>query len=348
MAKTRTTAAATTTDNSNTHTSPQRPKQTMARKAPSKVTPATGNWTCQDHPGGPVNLKANDVLANGIVQAHVCAAGNDCTAPEMPLHRRHRCAGCGFPVHIPCQVEFDLNGLSLPFSNFSGICRPCVGGLGKVNLITRDDCDHPFLSFKSPRVHHIAKNRWLSVTIQAPRAQQSKDTAATQADNAPTRTAPTASKHSTPTTAEFPLAASAKDAIPIDDEDQSNDTVKDTNTNSSHAGDTSATSKPAAKDKDFSADKVFMDLRIRVEADEDVMGAMDKAIARVKAWYLAMLRVQPNFRLHTVDPDSETLTQLDDPEKFPSKLPDCKDFFAGLGPNTRGGNLQLKVLASSK
>jgi hypothetical protein len=78
------------------------------------------------------------------------------------------------------------------------------------------------------------------------------------------------------------------------------------------------------------------------------MGAMDKAIARVKEWYLAMLHVQPDFRLHTVDPDSETLTQLDDPEKFPSKLPDCKDFFAGLHPNTRGGNLQLKVLASSK
>jgi hypothetical protein len=106
--------------------------------------------------------------------------------------------------------------------------------------------------------------------------------------------------------------------------------------------------KPAAKDKDFSAAKVFMDLRIRVEADEDVMRAMNMAIARVKAWYLAILRIQSDFRLHTVDPGSETLTQLDDPEKCTSKLPDCKDFFAGLRPNTRGGNLQLKVIASSK
>jgi hypothetical protein len=91
-----------------------------------------------------------------------------------------------------------------------------------------------------------------------------------------------------------------------------------------------------------------MDLRIGVEVDKDVMGAMDKAIARVKGWYLGMLRVQPDFRLHTVDPDSGTLTQLDDPKKFPYELPDCKDFFAGFRPLTRGGNLQLKVLASSK
>jgi hypothetical protein len=171
MANNKNTATATTTHNRTTHTSPQRNKQTMARRASSKSTPAKGNWTCQDHPGGPINLKANDVLASGIVQAHVCAAGNECTAPEMPLHRWHRCAGCGFAVHIPCQVEFDLNGLSLPFSNFSGICKPCVGGLGLVKLITRDDCNHPFLSFKSPQVHHIAKNRWLSVTIQKPHAQ---------------------------------------------------------------------------------------------------------------------------------------------------------------------------------
>jgi hypothetical protein len=67
-----------------------------------------------------------------------------------------------------------------------------------------------------------------------------------------------------------------------------------------------------------------MDLQIRVEVDKDAMGAMDKVIARVKAWYLAMLCIQPNFRLHTVDPDSETLTQLDNPEKYPTKLPDCK------------------------
>jgi hypothetical protein len=74
-----------------------------------------------------------------------------------------------------------------------------------------------------------------------------------------------------------------------------------------------------------------MDLRIRVEADEDIQGAMDMAIVPVKAWYLAMLRVQPDFRLHTVDRNSETLTQLDNPEKkFPSKHPDCTDFFAGL------------------
>jgi hypothetical protein len=345
MANNKNTAAATTTHNRTTHTSPQRNKQTMARRASSKSTPAKGNWTCQDHPGGPINLKANDVLANGIVQAHVCAAGNECTAPEMPLHRRHRCAGCGFAVHIPCQVEFDLNGLSLPFSNFSGICKPCVGGLGLVKLITRDDCDHPFLSFKAPRVHQIAKNRWLSVTIQKPRAQQDKDAADKQtkdAHNAPPGTAPPASTDSAPTD------APPKEVIPIDDDDQSNATVKETNTNSSQAGDTTTTTTPVAKAKDYSADKVFMDLRIRVEADEDVMGAMDKAIARVKAWYLAMLRIQPDFRLHTVDPDSETLTQLDDPEKFPSKLPDCKEFFAGLRPNTRGGNLQLKVLASSK
>jgi hypothetical protein len=323
----------------------------MAKMTQQKLSPAKGNWTCQDNPGGPVNLKANDPLANGIVQAHVCAAGNECIAPEMPLHRRHRCAGCGFAVHIPCQVEFDLNGLSLPFSNFSGICRPCVGGLGLVKLITRDDCDHPFLPFTSPRVHHIAKNRWLSVTIQKPRAKQDKNATGkpqTEVNKATPDPATTAlQKHTPAPTVPLP-DADPKDAISIDDDEQLHDTVKETNTNASSAGDTTTTNKPAAKDKDFSADKVFMDLRIRLEADEDVMGAMDKAIARVKAWYLAMLRVQPDFRLHTVDPDSETLTQLDDPEKFPSKLPDCKDFFAGLRPHTRGGNLQLKVLASSK
>jgi hypothetical protein len=52
-----------------------------------------------------------------------------------------------------------------------------------------------------------------------------------------------------------------------------------------------------------------------VEADEDFMGAMNKAIARVKAWYLAMLRIQRNFRLHTAAPESETLIGLNDTEK---------------------------------
>jgi hypothetical protein len=152
--------------------------------------------------GGPVNLKANAILANGIVQAHVCASSNECTAPEMPLHRRHRCAGCGFAIHIPCQVEFDLNGLSLPFSNFSGIYKPCVGGLVLFKLMRRDDCNHPLISFKSPRVHHIAKNRWLSVTIQKPGAQQDKDATEkpkNDANNALTGTAPTALNNSAKT-----------------------------------------------------------------------------------------------------------------------------------------------------
>jgi hypothetical protein len=362
MARKKTDTAATTPSNKNTHLSPQRNKQPMAKMTQQKMAPAMGNWTCQDHPGGPVNLKANDPLSNGIVQAHVCAAGNECIAPEMPLHRRHPCAGCGFAVHIPCQVEFDLNGLSLPFSNFSGICRPCIEGLGLVKLITLDDCDHPFLPFKSPRVHHIAKNLWLSVTIQKPRAQleqeaaDKKEKAANKAmtgksppPKALNTTATTASTNQPPPKKHTKIAY-AIGVIDLDDDERSktsDSTVKETNTNSSRAG-TSTTSKPAAKAPDFSADKVFMDLHIRVEAEEDVIGAMDKAIGRVKGWYIGMLRVQPDFRLHTVDPDSETLTQLDDPKKFPSKLPDCKDFFAGLRPLTRGGNLQLKVLASSK
>jgi hypothetical protein len=343
MANPTTTPAATNTNNRTTHTSPQRNKQTMARKVSSKTTPATGRWTSQDHLGGPVNLKANDVLASGVIQAHVCAAGNECTAPEMSPHRRHPCAGCGFAIHIPCQVEFDLNGLSLPFSNCSGICKPCVGGLGLVKLITRHDCDHRFLSFKSPRVHHIAKNQWLSVTIQKLRAQQDKDsTEKPQNDANNTLTLAQRQQHETIALHRQRITRQAgpKDAISIDDDDQSDATAKESNTNASQAGDTSTTmGKPAAKDKDFSAAKVFMDLQIRVEVDEDVMRAMDKATACVKAWYLAMLRIQSDFRLHTVDPNSETLTQLDDPEKFTSKLPDCKDFFAGLRPNTRGGNL---------
>jgi hypothetical protein len=202
----------------------------------------------------------------------------------------------------------------------------------------------------------------LSITVQKPRAQLEQEAVAKiekAANKAMTGklSPPTALKTSatTESTNQSPPKDHTKIAGPIgiihlDDDKRSKTsdaTVKERNINSSQAG-TSTTSKPAAKVPGCSADKVFMDLRIRVEADEDVMGAMDKAIARVKGWYLDMLRVQPNFRLHTVNPDSKTLTQLDDPLKFPSKLPDCKDFFAGLRPLTRGGNLELKVLASSK
>jgi hypothetical protein len=103
--------------------------------------------------------------------------------------------------------------------------------LGLVKLITRDDCGHPFLSFKYPRVYHIAKNRWLSVTIQNPRTQQDKDATEkpkNDANNALTGTAPTSLNSSAPPPVDHLLRAGPnKDAISINDDDQSNDTVKE-------------------------------------------------------------------------------------------------------------------------
>ena len=54
------------------------------------------------------------------------------------------------------------------------------------------------------------------------------------------------------------------------------------------------------------------------------MEAMNLAIERSKQWYLDMLCIRPTLKLHTVDPDSDTITQLDDPAKFPTTLPDAK------------------------
>jgi hypothetical protein len=126
-----------------------------------------------------------------------------------------------------------------------------------------------------------------------------------------------------------------------DDDSNSEATTKETNTAES-------TPRSTAEAKDFSAEKVFMDLKFKMPPNEDLMEAMDLAIERSKQWYLDMLRIKPSLKLHTVDPDNHTITQLDDPANFPTTLPDAKEFFHGLRPNLRGGYTNVKVLASCK
>jgi hypothetical protein len=89
---------------------------------------AIKNWTCSGHKGGPINRNAV-ANASNIIQAHVCVAGNECGDTILPLVSRHRCSGCGFAVHIICQVEFELNELSLPYPSFTGICKCYYIGL---------------------------------------------------------------------------------------------------------------------------------------------------------------------------------------------------------------------------
>jgi hypothetical protein len=77
---------------------------------------------------------------------------------------------------------------------------------------------------------------------------------------------------------------------------------------------------------------------------EDLMEAMDLAIERSKRWYLDMLCIKLSLKLHTVDPDNDIMTQLDDHAKFPTNLLDAKKFFHGLRPNLCGGYTNVKVL----
>jgi hypothetical protein len=313
---------------------------------------AIKNWTCSGHKGGPINLNAV-ANASNIIQAHVCAAGNGCGDTILPLVSRHRCSGCGFAVHIICQVKFELNGLSLPYPSFTGICKPCATQLDLVKLVTRDDCDHPFLSFKSPRVHQISKNRWKSLQIQPSKeaiakkkreAQARKSNNSTASTNSPNNTPPPATTAGTLATPANSTNVIDKTIIDLDNDDDSNSEATTKETNNASV----SNPKRAARVKDFSAEKVSMDLKSKMPPHEDLMEAMDLAIERSKQWYLDMLRIKPSLKLHTVDPDNDTITPLDDPAKFPTTLPDAKEFFHGLRPNLGGGYTNVKVLASCK
>jgi hypothetical protein len=216
-----------------------------------------------------------------------------------------------------------------------------------------NDCDHPFLSFKSPRVHQISKNQWKLLQIQPLKeviakkkreAQARKSNNSTVSTNSPNNTPPPATTAGTLATPDNPTNVIDKTIINLDNDEDSNSeaTTKETNTASvSHP-------KRAATVKYFLAEKVFMNLKFKMPPHEDLMEAMDLAIERIKQWYLDMLRIKPSLKLHTVDPDNDTITQLDNPAKFPTTLPDAKEFFHGLRPNLRGGYTNVKVLASCK
>jgi hypothetical protein len=95
-----------------------------------------------------------------------------------------------------------------------------------------------------------------------------------------------------------------KTIIDLDNDEDSNSeaTTKETNTASV------SNPKRAATVKDFSAEKVFMDLKFKMPPHEDLMEAMDLDIERSKQWYLDMLRIKPSLKLHTVDPDNDTIS----------------------------------------
>jgi hypothetical protein len=112
MAKNKNASAEATTNFFSKNTPPSPNKNNDMSTEQQTDRPAIKNWTCSGHKGGPINLNA---------QAHVCASGNKCGDRVLPLISRHRCSGCGFTVHINCQVEFELNGLSLPYPSFTGI-----------------------------------------------------------------------------------------------------------------------------------------------------------------------------------------------------------------------------------
>jgi hypothetical protein len=51
-----------------------------------------------------------------------------------------------------------------------------------------------------------------------------------------------------------------------------------------------------------------MDLKFKIPLHEDLMEAMDLTIEQSKQWYLDMLRIKPSLKLHTVDPDKDTIS----------------------------------------
>jgi hypothetical protein len=157
MAKNKSASAEATTNFFTKHTPPSPNTNNDMSNAQQTTRPAINNWTCSGHNGGPINLNAV-ANASNIIQAHVCAAGSQCGNTILPLVSCHRCSGCGFTVHIICQVEFELNGLSLPYPSFTGICKLCATQLYPIKLVKSDDRDHPFLSLKSPHFHQISKN----------------------------------------------------------------------------------------------------------------------------------------------------------------------------------------------
>jgi hypothetical protein len=192
MGRNKNASAKATTTFFSKHTPPSPNTNNDMSNAQQTPRPAINNWTCSGHNGGPINLNAV-ANASNIIQAHVCAAGSECGDTILPLVSCYRCSGCEFAVHIICQVEFELNSLSLPYPSFTGICKPCATQLNFVKLVTRDDCDYPFLSFKSPHLHQISKNWWKPLQIQHSKeamakkkreAQARKSANATESTNA--------------------------------------------------------------------------------------------------------------------------------------------------------------------
>ncbi len=125
MGRNKNASAEATTNFFSKHTPPSPNTNNDMSNAQQTPRPAINNWTCSGHNGGPINLNAV-ANASNIIQAHVCAAGSECGDTILPLVSCYRCSGCEFAVHIICQVEFELNSLSLPYPSFTGICKPCT------------------------------------------------------------------------------------------------------------------------------------------------------------------------------------------------------------------------------
>ena len=279
-----------------------------------------------------------------------CAAAKLCKCSNMPLSKLHRCVVCAFCLHPECGKELKAtNEHKIPSSSINLICNACVKEGDMEKFIKNEE-----ISLANFAVNKYLRPSYPKINLMIPEepdfssGSESESGAKAKDDNQESGRQMDEKQDAM----DIDQDQKKEEKMEIDDDDDANDDGKSAVTATKSNSQSNEKEVPKEIIAQIEETPLYMDVHLNVPKTKDDGGILDMIAtlsSRLEAWLKEIQGLDGSFKLHTVDPSSQTLKVLHHTKDFPTnKLAEIKEFFKGARPIPNGGKLFMKIKASFK